>query len=112
MKRITRCLAAGGLLLVAAAPARAQGAQAFRPLREFSDSIAALVKRVSPTVVQVIVAGYSPVENGGETASELVLARQKAWTGLRTVCRRVAAAPVWVSPWPGGLPIGTARRSR
>ena len=78
MKRIMRCLAAGCLLLVAAAPARAEGAQAFRPLREFSDSIAALVKRVSPTVVQVIVTGYGPVENGGENASEVVLARQRS----------------------------------
>jgi serine protease Do len=78
MKKIMRCLAAGCLLLVPAAPARAEGAQAFRQLREFSDSIAALVKRVSPSVVQVIVVGYGPVENGGENASELVLARQRS----------------------------------
>jgi serine protease Do len=76
---ITRCLSAACLLLVAALPARAAGEQTpDRPLRQFSDSIAALVKRVSPTVVQVLVTGYGPVDGGRENATDLVLGRQRS----------------------------------
>jgi serine protease Do len=63
---------------MAAAPARADESQPVNPLRQYSDSIAALVRRVSPTVVQVLVTGYAPVDNARGHATDLVLARQRA----------------------------------
>ena len=75
---IARCLAAACLFLVPALPARAAGSQTFGPLRQFSDSIAALVTRVSPTVVQVLVTGYGPVESSREKTTDLVLGRQRS----------------------------------
>jgi serine protease Do len=47
------------------------------PLHQFNSSVRALVKRVTPTVVQVIATGYGPVENSRTTTS-LVLGRQKS----------------------------------
>jgi serine protease Do len=47
-------------------------------LRQYSDSIAALVKRVSPTVVQVLVTGYGPVDSAHGNATDLVFGRQRS----------------------------------
>jgi serine protease Do len=63
---------------VAALPAHAAGAQTLNPLRQFSDSIAALVKHVSPSVVQVLVTGYGPVDSGRGNATDLVVGRQRS----------------------------------
>jgi serine protease Do len=73
-----RSLAAACLLLVPALPARADGSQTVNPLRQYSDSIAALVKRVSPTVVQVLVTGYGPVDSGHGNTTDLVFGRQRS----------------------------------
>jgi serine protease Do len=59
-------------------PARADEPQVLNPLLQYSDSIAALVKRVSPTVVQVLVSGYGPVETGHGNATDLVVGRQRS----------------------------------
>jgi serine protease Do len=72
------CVAAACLLLVPAVPARAEGPQTVNPLRQYSDSIAALVKRVSPTVVQVLVTGYGPVDSGHGNTTDLVFGRQRS----------------------------------
>src|SRR5437660_10874976 len=66
------------LLVTAAVPARAGDPQALNPLRQYSDSIAALVKRVSPTVVQVLVTGYGPVDSAYGNATDLVFGRQRS----------------------------------
>jgi serine protease Do len=66
------------LLLALAAPALAAESQTVNPLRQYSDSIAALVKRVSPTVVQVLVTGYGPVDSTHGHASDLVFGRQRS----------------------------------
>jgi serine protease Do len=47
------------------------------PLRQFNNSVRALVKRVTPSVVQVMVTGYGPVESSRGTTS-LVLGRQQS----------------------------------
>lgn len=47
------------------------------PLRQFNNSVRALVKRVTPSVVQVMVTGYGPVESSRNTTS-LVLGRQQS----------------------------------
>jgi S1-C subfamily serine protease len=77
-RSVLRCLVAASLLLAPAVPARAAESQAVNPLRQYSDSIAALVKRVSPTVVQVLVTGYGPVDNGHGSATDLVFGRQRS----------------------------------
>jgi serine protease Do len=46
-------------------------------LHQFNNSVRALVKRVTPSVVQVIVTGYGPVESSRGTTS-LVLGRQQS----------------------------------
>src|SRR5712692_1815396 len=75
---IVRRVAAASLLLVCAVPARAAESQPLNPLRQYSDSIAALVKRVSPTVVQVLVTGYGPVDSAHGNATDLVFGRQRS----------------------------------
>jgi serine protease Do len=76
--RTTRSLAAACFIFVSALPARAESPQALNPLRQFSDSIGALVKRVSPTVVQVLVTGYGPVDGGRQNATNLTIGRQRS----------------------------------
>ncbi|MCM3903133.1 MAG: trypsin-like peptidase domain-containing protein [Pyrinomonadaceae bacterium] len=46
-------------------------------LHQFNSSVRALVKRVTPSVVQVLVTGYGPVE-GSRGATSLVLGRQES----------------------------------
>jgi serine protease Do len=71
-----RVLAALSLALLVSRSAAA-GPAGTDPLRTFSDAIEALVKRVSPSVVQVLVTGYGPLE---ETAgnTDLVIGRQRS----------------------------------
>jgi serine protease Do len=45
-------------------------------LRQFNNSIRALVNRVTPSVVQVLVTGYGPVEDARAGSTSLVLGRQ------------------------------------
>jgi len=59
-------------------PARAAGPPTPNPLRQYSDSIAALVKRVSQTVVQVLVTGYGPVDSAHGNTTDLVFGRQRS----------------------------------
>ena len=47
------------------------------PLHEFNSSVRALVKQVTPSVVQILVTGYGPVE-GSRGATSLVLGRQQS----------------------------------
>jgi serine protease Do len=47
------------------------------PLHQFNNSIRTLVKRVTPSVVQVMVTGYGPVEDSRSTTS-LVIGRQQS----------------------------------
>src|SRR6185295_16817432 len=49
----------------------------FDPLHQLNSSVRALVKRVTPSVVQVLVTGYGPVEGSGGNTS-LVLGRQQS----------------------------------
>jgi serine protease Do len=47
------------------------------PLHQFNSSVRALVKQVTPSVVQILVTGYGPVE-GSRGATSLVLGRQQS----------------------------------
>ena len=69
-----------GLCLCLASPVSAQTTTSKADsdsLHQFNNSVRALVKRVTPSVVQVLVTGYGPVEgSGGDTS--LVLGRQQS----------------------------------
>ena len=47
------------------------------PLREFNSSVRSLVKQVTPSVVQILVSGYGPVE-GSRSATSMVIGRQQS----------------------------------
>src|SRR5689334_780829 len=64
--------------LAGSRPARASQDVSPEPLRKFSDSIEALVKRVTPSVVQVLVTGYGPVNDGSGGETGVVIGRQRA----------------------------------
>ena len=48
------------------------------PLRDFNASVEALVKKVTPSVVQIIVSGYGPVEQGTRGNADVVIGRQRS----------------------------------
>jgi serine protease Do len=79
MRRLlSACLACAAGLLLAARGASAQPAHAahsMSALRELNSSVEALVRRVSPSVVQVVVTGYSPRE-GTDSDSAFEIVRQ------------------------------------
>lgn len=58
-------------------PARAQEHPS-DPLRRMNESVDALIKKVSPSVVQILVTGYGPLEEGGRGNAGVVIGRQRA----------------------------------
>lgn len=63
-----------------AGPATDQAARlaAAPPLAQLSLSIESLVTRVSPSVVQVLVTGYGPMQNGNANDADVVIGRQRS----------------------------------
>src|SRR5580693_1049202 len=47
-------------------------------LRKLNQSVDALIKRVSPSVVQILVTGYGPLEEGERGNTNAVIGRQRA----------------------------------
>src|SRR6266478_9510446 len=47
-------------------------------LRKLNESAGALIKRVSPSVVQILVTGYGPLEEGEKGSTSAVIGRQRA----------------------------------
>src|ERR1700751_5907941 len=47
-------------------------------LRKLNESAGALIKRVSPSVVQILVTGYGPLEEGEKGSTSSVIGRQRA----------------------------------
>jgi serine protease Do len=47
-------------------------------LRKLNESVDALVKKVSPSVVQILVTGYGPLEEGEKGSTSSVIGRQRA----------------------------------
>jgi S1-C subfamily serine protease len=67
------------LFLVSARPAQAQQTAAgLGALQQLNGSVAALVARVSQSVVQVIVTSYGPVDEQVRTDTNLVIGRQRS----------------------------------
>jgi serine protease Do len=47
-------------------------------LRKLNESVDALIKKVSPSVVQILVTGYGPVDSGEHSNTAVVIGRQRA----------------------------------
>jgi serine protease Do len=65
------------LIQLPAAHAQAQDHSA-DALRKLNESVGALIKRVSPSVVQILVTGYGPLEEGERGNTTAVIGRQRA----------------------------------
>src|SRR5262249_9443175 len=65
------------LIIAAPRSVRASDAPGTDALRHMSQSIEALVTRVSPSVVQVLVTGYGPVDDAARGDSAVVIGRQR-----------------------------------
>jgi serine protease Do len=71
----TAAIAAAVAVIAYTPPAHAS--ETIDPLAQFSASIEALVQRVSPSVVQVLVTGYGPLDEHHETDADLVVGKQR-----------------------------------
>jgi serine protease Do len=47
-------------------------------LRKLNESVGALIKKVSPSVVQILVTGYGPIDSGEHSNTAVVIGRQRA----------------------------------
>ena len=74
-RAISRLLAVVCLLSVIAVHAHAQSTDALHKLNE---SVDALIRKVSPSVVQILVTGYGPIEQDRSSAAAAVIGRQRA----------------------------------
>jgi len=78
-QQITLFLCGTYLLFASVMPAQtATKDSSLDPLHQLSNSIEALVKQVSPSVVQILVTGYGALEEGGRSDTGLVIGRQRA----------------------------------
>src|SRR5215472_8086894 len=78
--RVLVCLA--GFLLVPQVSAQTNKRENLDPLHQLNDSVRALVKRVAPTVVQVIVTGYGPVASSRANTSVVIGKQQSVGSGV------------------------------
>jgi len=65
------------LMSVQSAPIAAQD-RSDNALRKLNESVAALIKKVSPSVVQILVSGYGPVDSSERGNTAVVIGRQRA----------------------------------
>lgn len=61
-----------------AAPALAQAPSAAKTANQFDSMVDALIKKVSPSVVQILVTAYAPIEDSGRGNAGAVIGRQRA----------------------------------
>jgi serine protease Do len=66
------------VLLGFAAHALAQAPSAAKTVNQFDSMVDALIKKVSPSVVQIIVTAYAPLEDSGKGNAGAVIGRQRA----------------------------------
>jgi serine protease Do len=69
------CLCACGTFLAVRAQAQSRSEDTLHKLNE---SVDALIKKVSPSVVQILVTGYGPVESGERGSTAAIIGRQRA----------------------------------
>ncbi len=81
---LSMCLVGVSALLFATTEARGQSGEGGKDeprteeLRKLNRSVDALIKKVSPSVVQILVTGYGPLEEGAHGSTASVIGRQKA----------------------------------
>ena len=71
--------AIGGVLLfsVSAGRAQAQGSPT-EELRRMNEAVGELIRRVSPSVVQILVTGYGPLGDSSQGNTDVIIGRQRA----------------------------------
>jgi len=74
--RLPRAAIAAAVVFIAYTPP-ARASEKVDPLAQFSASIEALVQRVSPSVVQVLVTGYGPLDEHHDSDADLVVGKQR-----------------------------------
>jgi serine protease Do len=78
-QQITLFLCGAYFLFAAVLPAQtATKDSSLDPLHQMSNTIEALVRRVSPSVVQILVTGYGPLDEGDHNDTGLVIGKQHA----------------------------------
>src|SRR3989475_6103429 len=77
--RLFRALSSALFLLVHLPAANGQAQDhSTDALRKFNESVDALIRRVSPSVVQILVTGYGPLEEGEHGNATAVIGKQRA----------------------------------
>src|SRR5216683_6636550 len=78
--RLLRALCGSALFLLVHLPAANGQTQdhSTDALRKLNESVDALIKKVSPSVVQILVTGYGPLEEGEHGNASAVIGRQRA----------------------------------
>jgi serine protease Do len=72
-------LACGLAATVCALPTRAQTPDTSGDtLHKLNESVDNLIKKVSPSVVQILVTGYGPLDEGERTSTSVIIGRQRA----------------------------------
>src|SRR5258708_14854357 len=66
------------LLLTSACPRAMAQERATDELHKLNESVDALIKKVSPSVVQILVTGYGPLEDTEHGNTGVVIGRQRA----------------------------------
>ena len=64
--------------LVRAQSAESSSAQSTDALHKLNESVDNLIKKVSPSVVQILVTGYGPLEEGDRGSTSVIIGRQRA----------------------------------
>src|SRR5258708_74879 len=67
-----------GLFLSSPPPYPQSSGAATAELRKLNESAGALIKKVAPSVVQILVTGYGPLEEGEKGSASSVIGRQRA----------------------------------
>ncbi len=78
MKRWTAAAASLALTIIASSTASSARAQGTDALRQWDQSVDALIRKVAPSVVQILVTGYGTVNEGDRGNAGVVIGRQKA----------------------------------
>jgi len=106
------------LSLVPRAAAQAQGKPEDNTLRKLNESVDALIRKVSPSVVQILVTGYGPLEETKSGNTGVVIGRQRAIGSgfvidpdgyIITNAHVVSGAQVVQVVLPSGNPDGSLR---
>jgi serine protease Do len=78
--RLSRALCGSALFLLVHLPAAVAQSRdhSFDELHKLNESVNALIKKVSPSVVQILVTGYGPLEEGEHGNTNAVIGKQRA----------------------------------